>query len=238
MKKFIYCSVLLLLIGVVSLPAVAGAWPSDVLAISGSNGSTNCGPTYQYITEKNGYERPIFVSCSGSYSFGNETPASDTLQYLVRMKMTSDSGHEAGGPDPGEHDVISVVATATSYPDGSPFSDQLTVVVKDTMGLFNFSATSYMKERVNGKDNPPSVTIRLPQYVATFPGGSDTLAFVGGSSFKLTSFPDPGIDGQVETSTQSFTIYAGSDVPEPGTLVLLGTGLIGLAGIARKRIRR
>jgi hypothetical protein len=35
---------------------------------------------------------------------------------------------------------------------------------------------------------------------------------------------------------EAFTLYSGSCVPEPGTLVMLGSGVLGLAGVLRRKI--
>jgi hypothetical protein len=53
--------------------------------------------------------------------------------------------------------------------------------------------------------------------------------------FGFTIAFQPGAAG---TYTPFSTDMSNTAIPEPGTMVLFGTGLVGLAAIARKRLRK
>lgn len=251
-KIGILCLSALVLFSIASVNASASGLPiglSDRMTIAGSNGgANNCsGNSIVDILEGTGgkdtYKNGVSaVVCNGKYGFGPVEAGSqrDFLQYAVTAKMRSDSGPETG-IDPGEADSIIITITAFSYPDGSPLSDLLTVTVKDSMGLYNYTQSVPIFELSNGNDSPGVVTVDLATLTGTgfksFSGDCCDSVNLSGV-IRLQSIPGPlnGDPGTLETTTEVIRIGAYSDAtPEPSTLLLLGSGLAGVAGFVHRR---
>jgi len=72
-----------------------------------------------------------------------------------------------------------------------------------------------------------------------FPSGTN---FVG---FQLTELNPPDYnnfyssdEGEVSFRPQMEIVYAPASVPEPSTMLLLGSGLLGLVGYGRRRLKK
>jgi hypothetical protein len=108
---------------------------------------------------------------------------------------------------------------ATSPP--SSFSD-IFGVVQATIGGTNFYFLAFTSDGENG--------------TAFGNQGATFLLEVPGFPYSATQYLLPGLIAQGYTAT--FVSDGEVVTPEPGTLVLLGSGLIGLAGFARRRMSR
>ena len=196
-------------------------WDLEAFTLNGNILSMVGGWDFTGISPEGYTSGDIFIDINGDAKYGVDAEGfSGNMNYDYVIDINWITGQNSGN-----YDVYSIKNLLddqfqdTTY--NSPQSDPWKFIKKDDQSIFSgsFSAGKLTDKPFDGDDH----------YYAT---GFD-LSF-------LTS--DPYFSG---VFTSHFTMQCGNDnlmgsgtapVPEPATMLLLGIGLIGIAGISRKKL--
>jgi hypothetical protein len=121
-----------------------------------------------------------------------------------------------------------------TYGAGSP-----QVIITDTSGSQSFSYTLFVTGYTESLVAAPTTTCPACETLSISGDGSFAFSGPGGPASSLGSFSltSQGVPGGPGTVNFSETSYGPTVTPEPSSLMLLGTGLVGTAGMFFRRRR-
>jgi hypothetical protein len=182
---------------------------------------------------------PLFDSSLGTLNSITLTFAGGVTGTIQFTNNGTDPSNVSG------HDNGTLTLTSSNVDLGLLFPSPLNVTTNTVTDTLLASGTTGPLHAVNGTNGGTSVSVNAVDFsvLEAVGGGTiDDLFFVAGNGSSTVSAGNG--DGDAVYTTDAAAAlkidynYGGSPVPEPGTLSLFGTGLLGLAGMLRHKFAK